>query len=295
MVVFTSLQPKGKDQQGGYQTCHDLSQSQLSISKMPHPPQPRRLQTHRRDKYHSSPASIRSPHAASQPMTQLPFPPRTALFTPVYSGQSSRGILSCPPVQTLAASHTPLLPWLRPTSPTDGYSCTHTFPAPSPCPWHSVCSHSLNSTWLILESRSDHRLSAQDPGMVSHLACGRCPRPHRAPEAPSRSAPLPLCTLLLLHASPHSHLRALRLGAPIPARNDLLASWHQLPVFVRGHPPIDPHSSLLPPPRLLPCTLCWFSPEPSSPPDKLDDLLVHYVTCTSQNAGSMKSRVCDLF
>ena len=41
MVVFTSLQPKGKDQQGGYQTCHDLSQSQLSISKMPHPPRPR--------------------------------------------------------------------------------------------------------------------------------------------------------------------------------------------------------------------------------------------------------------
>lgn len=223
-------------------------------------------------------------------MTLLPFPTRTALFTPVYPGQSPRGILSCPPVQIPAASHTLLLPGLRPTSPKDGNSCTHTFPLSL-----AVCNHSLNSTWLILESWSDHRLSAQDPGVVSHLARGRCPRPHRAPEAPSGSTPLPLCTLLLLHASPHGHLRALCLGPPIPAWNDLLASWHRLPVFVRGHPPINPHSGLLPPSRQLPCTLCWFSLEPSSPPDKLDNLLVHYVTCMSQNPGSMKIRICDLF
>ena len=192
-------------------------------------------------------------------MTLLPFPIRTALFTPVYSGQSPRGILSCPPVQTLAASHTPLLPGAEAHLP-KGWQQLHPH---LPCPFPlslAVCSHSLNSTWLILESRSDHRLSAQDPGVVSHLARGRCPRPHRAPEAPSGSAPLPLCTLLLLHASPHGHLRALRLGPPIPTWNDLLGSWHQLPVFVRGHPPINPHSSLLPPSRQLPCTLCWFSP-----------------------------------
>lgn len=141
---------------------------------------------------------------ASQPMTLLLFPPRTALFTPVYSGKSPRGIPSCPPVQTQAASRTPVLPGPRPTSPRDGNSCTHTLPAPFPCAWQFVCSHSLHSTWLILELRSDHRLSAQDPGMVSHSAHGRRPRPHRAPEAPSGSAPLPLCTPLLLHASPHA-------------------------------------------------------------------------------------------
>lgn len=231
-------------------------------------------------------------------MTLPPFPPRTALFTPVYSGQSPRGILSCPPVQTQAASHTPALPRPRPTSPRDRNSCTHTLPAPSPCAWQSVCRHSLHSTWLILESRSDHRLSAQDPGMVSYSACGRCLRPHRAPEAPSGSAPLPLCTPLLLHAPPcqsSCHLRALRPGPPIPAWNDLLASWHWLPVFVRGHPPIHPHSSLLPPSRQFPCTLCWFSPQTLSPPDKLDNLLVYYVTCMSQNTGSMKIRICDPF
>ena len=137
-------------------------------------------------------------------MTLLLFPPRTALFTPVYSGKSPRGIPSCPPVQTQAASHTPVLPGPRPTSPRDGNSCTHTLPAPFPCAWQFVCSHSLHSTWLILELRSDHRLSAQDPGMVSHSAHGRRPRPHRAPEAPSGSAPLPLCTPLLLHASHHA-------------------------------------------------------------------------------------------
>lgn len=86
-----------------------LSQSQLSISKMPHP----LSQEGSRHTEETNTTLLRPPSEAPtlpQPMTQLPFPPRTALFTPVYSGQSSRGIPSCPPVQTPAASHTHCCP-----------------------------------------------------------------------------------------------------------------------------------------------------------------------------------------
>lgn len=124
MVVFTSLQPKGKDQQGGYQTCHDLS-------PVPAKHQPRcHTRLSQEGSRHTQKRQIplfsglhQSPHAASQPMTQLPFPPGTALFTWVTQDIPEASLAAL--CQTLAASHTPLLPWLRPTSPTDGYSCTH--------------------------------------------------------------------------------------------------------------------------------------------------------------------------